>query len=170
MIVEEAAEVLEAHIISSLTKHCKHLILIGKIILLINHITHMIGILEVIKFNSISYFIVFRHKGDHKQLRPSNAVYKLAKEFHFDISLFERMVNSDVPYYALGEQHRMRPEVSSLITPSIYPNLLDHVSVLNRPHIRGVNKDIFFLNHTNFETEVFFIFTVLHTSLSILCD
>lgn len=92
--------------------------------------------------------------GDHKQLRPSTAVYKLAKEFHLDISLFERMVNSDVPYYALGEQHRMRPEVSSLITPAIYPNLIDHISVLNRPHIRGVTKDIFFINHTNFETEV----------------
>ncbi|KAF0765131.1 NFX1-type zinc finger-containing protein 1-like, partial [Aphis craccivora] len=75
-------------------------------------------------------------------------------EFHLDISLFERMVNSDVPYYALGEQHRMRPEISSLITPAIYPNLIDHISVINRPHIRGVTKDIFFINHTNFETEV----------------
>uniref|UniRef100_A0A2S2NW97 NFX1-type zinc finger-containing protein 1 n=2 Tax=Schizaphis graminum TaxID=13262 RepID=A0A2S2NW97_SCHGA len=120
VVVEEAAEVLEAHIIASLTRHCQHLILIG----------------------------------DHKQLRPSTAVYKLAKEFNLDISLFERMVNSDVPYYPLGEQHRMRPEVSSLITPAIYPNLLDHISVLNRPHIRGVIKDIFFINHTNFETEV----------------
>lgn len=29
VIVEEAAEVLEAHIVTSLTRHCKHLILIG---------------------------------------------------------------------------------------------------------------------------------------------
>lgn len=29
VIVEEAAEVLEAHIIASLNKHCQHLILIG---------------------------------------------------------------------------------------------------------------------------------------------
>lgn len=29
VIVEEAAEVLEAHIIASLTRHCQHLILIG---------------------------------------------------------------------------------------------------------------------------------------------
>lgn len=28
-MVEEAAEVLEAHIVTSLTKHCQHLILIG---------------------------------------------------------------------------------------------------------------------------------------------
>lgn len=32
MIVEEAAEVLEAHIITSLSASCKHLILIGKLI------------------------------------------------------------------------------------------------------------------------------------------
>jgi hypothetical protein len=30
VVVEEAAEVLEAHIIASLTRHCQHLILIGK--------------------------------------------------------------------------------------------------------------------------------------------
>lgn len=31
VIVEEAAEVLEAHIITALSKHCKHLILIGEL-------------------------------------------------------------------------------------------------------------------------------------------
>ncbi|XP_060843722.1 NFX1-type zinc finger-containing protein 1-like [Rhopalosiphum padi] len=120
VVVEEAAEVLEAHIISSLTRHCQHLILIG----------------------------------DHKQLRPSNAVYKLAKDFNFDISLFERMVNNEVPCYMLGEQHRMRPEIASLITPSIYNELNNHISVNNREHIRGVNKDVFFLNHNVYEKEV----------------
>ncbi|KAL5237885.1 hypothetical protein ACI65C_005295 [Semiaphis heraclei] len=120
VVVEEAAEVLEAHIVSSLTKHCQHLILIG----------------------------------DHKQLRPSNAVYKLAKDFNFDISLFERMVNNEVPCYTLGEQHRMRPEIASLITPSIYNELKNHISVYDREHIRGVNKDVFFLNHNVYENEV----------------
>ncbi|XP_001949970.2 NFX1-type zinc finger-containing protein 1 [Acyrthosiphon pisum] len=120
VVVEEAAEVLEAHIVSSLTSHCQHLILIG----------------------------------DHKQLRPSNAVYKLAKDFNFDISLFERMVNNEVPCYTLGEQHRMRPEIASLITPSIYNELKNHISVHNREHIRGVTKDVFFLNHNLYENEV----------------
>ena len=31
VIVEEAAEIMEAHIIASLTEHCEHLILIGNI-------------------------------------------------------------------------------------------------------------------------------------------
>jgi len=81
----------------------------------------------------------------------------LAKDFNFDISLFERMVNNDVPCYTLSEQHRMRPEISSLIAPSIYTELKNHISVQNREHIRGVTKDIFFLNHNMQENEVRYI-------------
>lgn len=47
VIVEEAAEVLEAHIVTALTKYCKHLILIG----------------------------------DHQQLKPSTANYKIEKKY-----------------------------------------------------------------------------------------
>lgn len=61
VIVEEAAEVFESHIVASLSKNCEHLILIG----------------------------------DHIQLRPNPAVYKLAKDFDFDVSLFERLINND---------------------------------------------------------------------------
>lgn len=99
--------------------------------------------------------VFFLFIGDHKQLRPSNAVYKLAKDFNFDISLFERMVNNEVPCYTLGEQHRMRPEIASLITPSIYPELKNHISVYNRENVRGVTKDLFFLNHNIHEKEVY---------------
>lgn len=99
--------------------------------------------------------VFFLFIGDHKQLRPSNAVYKLAKDYNFDISLFERMVNNEVPCYTLGEQHRMRPEIASLITPSIYPELKNHISVYNRENVRGVTKDLFFLNHNIHEKEVY---------------
>jgi len=106
--------------------------------------------------------IIFHFIGDHKQLRPSNAVYKLAKDFNFDISLFERMVNNEVPCYTLGEQHRMRPEIASLITPSIYNELKNHISVYNREHIRGVSKDMFFLNHNVYENEVCYLIIFHH--------
>ncbi|KAJ8981207.1 hypothetical protein NQ317_014851 [Molorchus minor] len=76
VIVEEAAEVLEAHIVSALTVKCQHLILIG----------------------------------DHKQLKPSTADYNIETNYH-----------------------------------------LDHTSVLDRPQIRGVVKDIFFIHHTQEE-------------------
>jgi len=85
-------------------------------------------------------------------------VYKLAKNYNFDISLFERMVNNQVPCYTLGEQHRMRPEIASLICPSIYSELKNDTSVYNRDHIRGVTKDIFFLNHNMYENEVCYKF------------
>ncbi len=62
VIVEEAAEVFEAHIVSALSKNCEHLILIG----------------------------------DHVQLRPSPSVYKLAKTFKLDVSLFERLINNKI--------------------------------------------------------------------------
>lgn len=67
VIVEEAAEVLEAHIVTSLTKHTDHLILIG----------------------------------DHKQLKPSTAVYELSKKYDLDVSLFERMINNHMTCYSL---------------------------------------------------------------------
>lgn len=68
------------------------------------------------------------------------------------------MVNNDVPCYTLGEQHRMRPEIASLITPTIYPDLKNHISVYNRESVHGVTKDLFFLNHNVYETEVCWIY------------
>ena len=35
--------------------------------------------------------------GDHQQLRPSPADYELGKDYHLDISLFERLVKNDFP-------------------------------------------------------------------------
>lgn len=39
VIVEEAAEVLESHIVTSLTEHCEHLILIGKLSFPVAHLS-----------------------------------------------------------------------------------------------------------------------------------
>ncbi|KAI5738736.1 hypothetical protein M8J77_010544 [Diaphorina citri] len=113
VIVEEAAEVLEAHIVTALTDHCQHLILIG----------------------------------DHQQLRPNPSVYKLAKQYNLEISLFERMINNKLSFSRLGVQHRMRPEICDLITPAIYPNLQNHPSVYEFSHVKGVTKNLFFVTH-----------------------
>lgn len=102
-VVEEAAEVLEAHIITSLCKGSRKLILIG----------------------------------DHQQLRPKLAVNELGQRFHFDISLFERMVNNELPFYQLNEQHRMHPNISSLLVPHIYKDLRDAPSVFQYEKIKG---------------------------------
>uniref|UniRef100_A0A8D8TX39 NFX1-type zinc finger-containing protein 1 n=1 Tax=Cacopsylla melanoneura TaxID=428564 RepID=A0A8D8TX39_9HEMI len=113
VIVEEAAEVLEAHIVTALTDHCQHLILIG----------------------------------DHQQLRPNPNVYKLAKQYKLEISLFERMINNKLNFSRLGIQHRMRPEICELITPSIYPNLQNHPSVYTFDDVRGLTNNLFFVTH-----------------------
>ena len=75
MIVEEAAQILESHMATSLTPSIEHLILIG----------------------------------DHEQLRPSNNVFELAKNYNLDISMFERLVNNNFENVMLKNQRRMRP-------------------------------------------------------------
>ena len=113
IVVEEAAEVLEAHIIAALTPRVQHLILIG----------------------------------DHQQLRPSCAEFKLAQNANLEVSLFERLVKNRVEHVTLQQQHRMRPEISQLISP-IYPELIDHQVVLSYEKLYGVRENIFFINHS----------------------
>lgn len=114
IIVEEAAEVLESHIVTTLNENCQHLILIG----------------------------------DHKQLRPSTTVYELSTKYKMNISLFERMVRNNVPCVTLQEQHRMRPEISSLLRhKNLYPNLRDHGNVLTYENIKGVDENVQFVDH-----------------------
>lgn len=67
------------------------------------------------------------------------------------ISLFERMVRNNLHCSVLGVQHRMRPEISRLIRPAIYPRLEDHESVLEFPPVRGVDHPLYFLHHTRKE-------------------
>ena len=121
-IVEEAAEVLEAHIITSLTPGCQHLILIG----------------------------------DHQQLRPNPTVYNLQINYDFDVSLFERMVRNGMEFARLCQQHRMRPEIAKLLD-HIYldPKLENHDSVLKFESIRGVQRNLFFLDHSKREVNSF---------------
>ncbi|CAL1544827.1 unnamed protein product [Lymnaea stagnalis] len=119
IVVEEAAEVLESHIVTALNKKCNHLILIG----------------------------------DHQQLRPNPTVYLLAKKFGLEISLFERLIKNGVPHVLLKEQHRMRPEISKIMQ-HIYPELQNHLSVFEYARVRGLSKDIFFIDHKEKETKV----------------
>ncbi|XP_063816587.1 NFX1-type zinc finger-containing protein 1 isoform X2 [Pseudophryne corroboree] len=120
VIVEEAAEVLEAHTITTLSSACQHLILIG----------------------------------DHQQLRPSANVYDLAKNFNLEVSLFERLIHSNLPFVRLNYQHRMRPEIARLLTPHIYKELENHSSVLNYDKIKGVASNLFFVEHEYPEQEI----------------
>jgi superfamily I DNA and/or RNA helicase len=130
VMVEEAGEVLEAHVLSALAedprglKSTKHLILIG----------------------------------DHKQLRPKVESYPLsevsARGYDLDVSLFERLVLGGHDSVTLQVQHRMRPSISSIIRDRTYPSLLDHESVTKYPGIIGVDESvdgIVFFDHRHLE-------------------
>lgn len=78
----------------------------------------------------------------------------MAQKYKLDVSLFERMVNNKIPSYVLAAQHRMRPEIAGLVAPSIYPHLKNHLSVMNRPHVKGVGMDVFCITHNENEEKV----------------
>ena len=117
VIIEEAAELFEAHVVTCLTKYCQHLILIG----------------------------------DHQQLRPNPSVYNLGTKYSLNVSLLERMIEAGVPYNRLSVQHRMRPEISKIFR-HIYNGLEDHTSVTQYENVRGVAKNVFFIDHDTHES------------------
>eukprot|EP00731_Ephydatia_muelleri_P021596 Em0014g187a len=85
--------------------------------------------------------------GDHKQLRPKPNEYELVKKYNLDISLFERLVQHQLPHATLNIQHRMRPEIAQLVHPHIYEVLHNHESVLKYDHVKGVFRNMFFIDH-----------------------
>ncbi|KAG6854528.1 hypothetical protein C0991_005440 [Blastosporella zonata] len=117
LLVEEAGEILESHILTALAPQTSQLILIG----------------------------------DHKQLRPKVNKYELTVEkeegFDLNVSLFERLILKGYPHAKLTEQHRMRPEISSLVRELTYHELVDAPKTKNRPDLRGAQDNIIFINH-----------------------
>jgi hypothetical protein len=99
VLVEEAAEVLEANLLAALTPVLQHLVLIG----------------------------------DHKQLRPKVDTYSLRKDYNFDLSMMERLINNKFPFKTLLMQNRMRPEFSKLLV-DIYPGIQARIYILVYTH------------------------------------
>ena len=112
LIVEEAAEVLESHVVTSLCASVEQMVLIG----------------------------------DHKQLQPKITCFDLEK-YDLHVSLFERLAMKGFPIATLSVQHRMRPEIASIVGNHVYEKLENHKSVLNYEHVKGVGKDLFFIEH-----------------------
>ena len=123
VLVEEAGEILEAHVLTSLGPQTEQLIMIG----------------------------------DHKQLRPKCS-YELSVErgdgFDLNRSLFERLVLKGFPHITLTQQHRMRPEISSMIRHLTYPDLTDAPSTNKRADLRGFSDNVIFFTHSVPEKEL----------------
>ncbi|KAK0186426.1 hypothetical protein F5146DRAFT_1161311 [Armillaria mellea] len=124
LMVEEAGQVLEAHILSSLVPSVQHLICIGDPQQLRPTLAN------------------FSLSMDSKRGRE---LYK------FDRSLMERLADGRFPMSQINVQRRMRPSISHNIREILYPNLEDHDLVKKYPPVQGMEKDLFFFTHTNRE-------------------
>ncbi|KAF5840888.1 P-loop containing nucleoside triphosphate hydrolase protein [Dunaliella salina] len=88
VLVEEAAELLESHVLTSLSTGTQHLVMIG------DHKQ-------------------LKPKVEHYPLSVQSGM-----GHNLNISLFERLVNQGFPYATLSVQHRMHPCISSMIRPT----------------------------------------------------
>lgn len=118
VLVEEAGEILESHILTALGPNLSQLILIGD------------------------------HKQLRPKVNNYELTVEKDNGFDLNCSLFERLIKSGYPHTTLSKQHRMRPEISDLIRQLTYPDLLDAPKTQNRPSIKGVQDNIVFIEHT----------------------
>lgn len=126
VICEEAGEVLESHVLASLTSGSEQLILIGDHLQLRPKVTEY----------SLSH--------------DSGNGYDL------DISLFERLVQKYQTKYkghnlhelgllcTLDTQQRMRPDISDILQAILYPSLKDSDTVKKYTSLKGFAKDLWF--------------------------
>ncbi|KAL2130209.1 hypothetical protein VTI74DRAFT_6765 [Chaetomium olivicolor] len=126
IICEEAAEVMEPHLISALMPGVEHFIQIG------DHRQLRPQIQNYLQFSLET---------------PSGRAYQL------DRSQFERRAVGEpglapLPVAQLNVQRRMRPEISNLIR-SVYPRLEDHDSVKDLPCVIGMRQNLFWLDHSH---------------------
>ncbi|KAJ3834013.1 P-loop containing nucleoside triphosphate hydrolase protein [Lentinula raphanica] len=118
LLVEEAGEILESHIITALGPSIKQVILIGD------------------------------HKQLRPKVNNYNLTIEKGDGYDLNRSLFERLVLKGYPHETLVAQHRMRPEISALIRHLVYPDLLDAQKTLNRPNILGLQDNVIFIDHS----------------------
>ncbi|KAG8218136.1 P-loop containing nucleoside triphosphate hydrolase protein [Butyriboletus roseoflavus] len=124
LMVEEAGQVLEAHILGSLVPSVEHLILIGDPLQL---------------RPTLNNFALSVEHPRGSQL------------YRFDMSLMERLATSGLPMSRIDVQRRMRPTISSLIRNTLYEGLQDHELVKSYPDVRGMVKNLFFVTHNHRE-------------------
>ncbi len=124
VICEEAAEVMEPHLISAFMPGVEHFIQIG------DHRQLRPLIQNYLQFS----------------LETATG-----RAYQLDRSQFERRAVGEpglpsLPVAQLNVQRRMRPEISQLIR-SVYPNLQDHASVNDLPSVVGMAANLFWLDH-----------------------
>ena len=121
VLVEEAGEILECHVLTALSESTKKLIMIG------DH--------KQLR-PRVSNYALSVEKGDG---------------FDLNVSMFERLVLAGYPTTTLSEQHRMSPKISSIVRHLTYPDLQDAQKTKLYSHPRGLQDRVIFLNHEHQE-------------------
>ena len=121
ILVEEAGEILESHILTALSPKTKKLIMIGD------------------------------HKQLRPRVSNHALTVEKGDGFDLNMSLFERLVLAGYPTTTLTEQHRMSPAISSIIRHLTYPDLRDASKTLEYPQPRGLQDRVVFFNHEHHE-------------------
>ncbi|PKY56921.1 hypothetical protein RhiirA4_508542 [Rhizophagus irregularis] len=125
IICDNAGEVLEAHILSVLTRSTQHLILIG------------------------DHYQFRPHIATYCLSMDS----QVGNNYQLDKSLFQKLVYGDkavkIEKAQLLIQRRMRREVSDLIRYTIYSNLIDGDNTAKYENVRGAQHNIYFIDHRN---------------------
>ncbi|CUS14855.1 unnamed protein product [Tuber aestivum] len=130
LMCEEAAEVLEAHILSALLPTLEHAILIGD------------------------------HQQLRPQIMNHDLSVENPRggtKYGLNTSLFERTAEHEryggrkFPVSGLEIQRRMHPSISALIRNTQYPKLSDHPTMLKNPPVPGLAKRLFWMDHRHLE-------------------
>ncbi|KAF7118726.1 hypothetical protein CNMCM5793_008346 [Aspergillus hiratsukae] len=117
VLLEEAGEILESHVLAALAPKTKQLVLIG------DHLQLR---------PKINEYALSIEKGDG---------------YNLNVSLFERLIHVGYPHATLLKQHRMCPEISALVRRLTYPNLEDDRKTMNRARPRGLQDRVIFFQH-----------------------
>ena len=122
VLVEEAGEVLESHILTAMHRDTRQLILVGD------------------------------HLQLRPKVNNFGLTVERGEGYDLNRSLFERLVIDSHPHVVLTKQHRMRPEISALVRRLMYPDLVDHEMTHSRPKIKGLRSNVVFIHHGELET------------------
>lgn len=126
LVCEEAAEVLEAHVLTALLPTLEHAVLIG------DHLQLRPQIMN----------------HDFSMENPRGG-----ELYGLDTSLFERVAGIEryagkrFPVSSLDCQRRMHPSIAELVRSTLYPNLVDYPSTKVLPEVPGVARRLFWMDH-----------------------
>lgn len=117
VIVEEAGEIREAHVLTALAPSVQQLILIGD------------------------------HKQLRPKVDNYALTVEKGDGYNLNMSMFERLIVQGYNHTTLVKQHRMHPEISLLCRGLTYPGLLDGKNTSHRPLVKGLQDRVIFVNH-----------------------